>query len=166
MKIIEGMDGDREPIEEHSSIAHERRAYIASLAERAREWVGSTAAVGVTEFDGGASLSVVPGRSDSASAWVVAMSYLDVQIGDSNCRFSLAHADASLIDGILRAVIAGHVTETRAWARCAVAVTLEDGRVLVERGAENWWALVPLPGWVGWGRRTQFAPYDIAEARR
>jgi hypothetical protein len=69
--------------------------------------------------------------------------------------------DFNFVERVVRAAIAGRITETSALARSRVEVTLEDGHVVHETGYEGCLALVPLPGWRRWGRGAHYEPYAL-----
>jgi hypothetical protein len=156
-------EADEDMPPEHPQVVAAHRRYIAELAASVREWVGSTADVRFAPMEGGSSLSIVPVRKGAASAWVVGERWVDIQVGDSNCRFKLDYTPEGAASGeeLIRAVIAGRLVEVRALGRSAVILSSENGPPLVATGIEKFpIALLPLPGWRSWGRRTVFVPYE------
>ena len=68
--------------------------------------------------------------------------------------------DVEFIEAVVRAVAAGQVIETSAFARSRVDVSLADGRVAHETGYEGCLSgFLPLPGWQRWGTVTRYEPY-------
>jgi hypothetical protein len=157
-------DDDGEPPESEDVIrAH--RVFVAELASDIGVTVGTRASVDVEEHDQGATLAVIPHESRALSVWLVGARCIDIQIGESNCRFQLDNtADGhSLARAFLDAVITGRVHEIHAPGRVAVSVELEDGsrHQTWAPTANGWWwlSLIPQPGWLRWGTQRTFAPY-------
>jgi hypothetical protein len=157
-------DDDDEPPERQEAIrAH--RLFVGRVASDLRVVVGDRASVDVEEHDQGATLAVVPRDSRALPVWLVSARWIDLQIGESNCRFQLDNTveGQSLARALLDAVRAGQVDEIRAPGRVAVSVYLEDGsrHQTWASSADGWWwlGLIPQPGWRRWGARRNFRPY-------
>jgi hypothetical protein len=157
-------EDDGESPERHDAIrAH--RLFIASIASDLKVAVGDRASVDVDEHDQGATLSVVPREGRALSVWLVGARWIDIQIGESNCRFQLDNTvdGQSLARALLDAVRAGRAHEIRAPGRVAVSVELEDGSChqTWAPSASGWWwlCLIPQPGWRRWGSRRNFPPF-------
>ena len=157
-------DDDGEPLERQDAIrAH--RLFVARIASDFRVAVGDRASVDVEEHDDGATLAVVPRDNQALSVWLVSAGWIDIQIGESNCRFQLDNTvdGHSLARAFLDAVRAGRAHEIRAPGRVAVSVELEDGsrHQTWAPSASGWWwlCLIPHPGWGRWGSRRNFLPF-------
>jgi hypothetical protein len=114
--------------------------------------------------DGGMStVSVTPANPSSLAVyWMESAGDLSVNAGTYGGWWELDRtvADAELLEGIVRGVVAGQVVETSAFARSQVAITLPDGQVRRGTGYHGCICLVtPLPGWRRWGRRVVYEPY-------
>lgn len=144
-------------------------ALLAELVDRLREELVDAASVTRTEFrdgDGiGWDLQPVNPRSAPVS-WILFGDEILLQTGKlyRGGRWELDRSleDAHFVERVVRAAIAGTVTEISALARSRVEVTVEGGRVVHETGYEGCWAvLVPLPGWRRWGRVAHHEPYTL-----
>ncbi len=82
-------------------------------------------------------------------------------VGERGGRWELGRteADAAFVEEVVRAVVAGRVTEVFAPNRSAVTVTFADGSADTETGYGPG-GLLPLPGWRRRGRRVQYEPYQ------
>lgn len=82
-------------------------------------------------------------------------------LGDRGGRWELdrTEADAEFLEGVVRAAVAGRVTEVFGPKRSAVTVTFEDGTTDTEVGYGPG-AWLPSPGWRRRGRRVQYEPYQ------
>lgn len=63
------------------------------------------------------------------------------------------------IEDIVRSVIAGRVAEVRVANRSRVTVTLANGTLAVETGADGLSGCLPIPFWPRWGKRIEYAAY-------
>lgn len=92
--------------------------------------------------------------------WLEMKGELGFQAGHHGGRWELDYteADATFVESLVRAVIAGHVVETFAQSRSRVEITLDDGSVCRETGYTGI-LQVPLPGWPRWGRKVRYEPY-------
>lgn len=81
-------------------------------------------------------------------------------LGDRGGRWQLrrSEADAALVEELVRAVVAGRVSEVFGPHRSAVTVTFEDGSTDTEVGYGPG-AFLPRPGWKRRGRQVKYEPY-------
>ena len=144
-------------------------ALLAGLAARLSAELVDVVTVERTEVRSisgtGWDLEPVNPRSAPVS-WLLFGDEILLQVGRLNRggRWELDRSleDVEFVERVVRAAIAGRVTETSALARSRVEVTLEDGHVVHETGYEGCLAvLVPLPGWRRWGRGTTYEPYAL-----
>lgn len=147
----------------------EAGALLAGLADRLRAELVGAATIERTEFrdTSGIGWDLVPVNPRSAPvSWMLWGDELLLQAGRlyRGGRWELDRSveDVNFVERVVRAAIAGRVTETSALARSRVEVTLDDGHVVHETGYEGCQAvLVPLPGWRRWGRVTRYEPYAL-----
>jgi len=154
-------DGDDDRGESAQDIGNHRR-FIAELAKLVDAWIGELVLLNVEEIEKGSFISIVPTRENSATVWVVAAEWIDLQIGHSNCRFTFRYTDNNigLVHEILRGVAAGEATEIRGPGRSLVTVKVEGNTVKTYPGTERvLLAMLPFPGWQSWGTRTTFPAY-------
>ena len=156
-------DRDDERVESAEKIGQHRQ-FILELAERVHAWYGELVLLNVEEIDQGSLLTIEPKRLGSASVWVVAAEWIDLQIGDTNCRFTFCYTDdnITLVQEILRGVAAGEATEIRGPGRSLITVMIDGNTVQTYPGTESLFlALLPVPGWRSWGTRTVFPAYSL-----
>ena len=157
--------GDDDEPPERQDVISSHRLFVSQVASDLRAVVGNRASVDVEEHDEGASLAVVPRDSRALAVWLVGARWIDVQIGNSQCRFQFESTvdGQSLAHAFLEAVTAGRVHEIHAPGRVAVSVELQDGSChqTWAPSADGWWwlSLVPQPGWRLWGSRRHFRRY-------
>ena len=140
---------------------------LAGLADRLSAELAGSATIERTDlrdFDGtGWDLEPLNARSAPVS-WLLFGDEILLQVGRlyRGGRWELERSleDVEFVERVVRAAIAGRVTETSALARSRVEVTFEDGETVHETGYEGCLAvLVPLPGWRRWGRVADYEPY-------
>jgi hypothetical protein len=144
-------------------------ASLAGLADRLRTELAGAATVEHSENRNlyGIAWEVRPDNPRSVPVvWMVFGEEILLQAGrlDRGGRWELDRTaeDVDFVERVVRAAIAGRVTETSAPARSRVEVTFEDGRVVHETGYEGCSSvLLPLPGWRRWGRVIHYEPYGV-----
>lgn len=155
-------DGDPQPEDEVSAL-------LSGLANRLGVELVGTAAIQRNQVSsiGGTGWDLQPVNPRSVPvSWLLFGDEILLQAGKlyRGGRWELDRSveDVQFVERVVRAAVAGRVTETSALARSRVEVTLEDGQVVHETGYEGCQAvLVPLPGWRRWGKRTHYEPYAI-----
>jgi hypothetical protein len=133
-----------------------------TFARQLAKELAEAATVEITSIEGGISVDVTPRTPASrAFGWSDFSDEIIVQVGDYGGRWELeAHPeDIALLEDIARSVIAGRVREVFAPGRSSVSVTLADGSIETETGAEAPRGCLPLPFWRRWSRTVQYAPY-------
>lgn len=95
-------------------------------------------------------------RSESGS-----VEALQVEAGHHGGRWELDATveDVEFIWDVARAVIAGRVVETFGPGRSRVDVTLLNGELVRETGADAPRGCLPIPGWIRRGRTVAYEPY-------
>lgn len=145
----------------------EAGALLAGLADRLSAELVDAATVERTDFrdSSGIGWDLEPVNPRSAPvSWMLFGDEILLQAGRlyRGGRWELDRSleDVEFVERVVRAAVAGRVTETSALARSRVEVTFEDGHMVHETGYEGCRAvLVPLPGWRRWGRVTHYEPY-------
>lgn len=139
---------------------------LTALEVRLREDLAGAATVDRGEIAGGLSTwRVQPVNPRSLPVqWIAMVDELLLFAGGrgrgGDWQLDATPEDVDFIEAVVRAVAAGRVTETSAFARSRVDVTLDDGRVVGETGYEGCLSgLLPLPGWKQWGTATRYEPY-------
>lgn len=146
--------------------AHDHSRRLDRFAEELEQALGDAAGVERTELpavDGGVEITPVNPEALGVS-WVNFGTEVVLQTrGKYGGRWELgvSDPDLDLLEAIVLAVVDGRVEEVRGWHRSRVAVTLGDGRRLIETGALAPLGCLLLPFWKRWGTRVQYAPYRV-----
>lgn len=149
---------------EHNGADEAELRVLAELEDYARSCAGETATFARKNFVTASitELTVTPHNPASRTFSIAVEQFLHVEVGDLGGHFELDYteADIALAKRIIEAVIAGRISETRAFGRSRVDVTLADGTSTHETGYAGCLpALIPLPFWHRWGRRTSYEPF-------
>lgn len=110
---------------------------------------------------------VEPHNPASLTVEVTCEQWIVIEMGRPGGRWELGYdsADLAHAKALLAAAVAGRVTETSAFGRSKVDVTLADGSTVTETGYEGCLPfLLVLPGWTKWGRKTKYESYRASEA--
>ncbi|WP_143459166.1 hypothetical protein [Leifsonia sp. ALI-44-B] len=149
---------------QHNGADEAELRVLAELEGYARLCAGDSATFSREDFVTASitEITVTPHNPASRTFSIAVEQFLHVEVGDLGGHFELGYTDAdiALAKRIVEAVIAGRISETRALGRSRVDVTLADGMSTHETGYAGCLpALIPLPFWRRWGRRTNYEPF-------
>jgi hypothetical protein len=94
-------------------------------------------------------------------SWADLGAEIVVSVGDNGGRWELEREpeDVAFVEELVRAAIAGRLTEEVAPGRSRVEVTLSDGSSKAETGYTGLSGCLPMPFWTRWSRKVQYLPY-------
>jgi hypothetical protein len=154
-------DDELDPEPPTGDALDERAAFIADLCRSTLALTGRYALVEDRSEGSPPVLAVEPVNPRAHAAWVVADHEMDVQIGDSNARWTVPWtADGQqLVRELIRSVILGRGAEVHSAGRIDVEVLRDDGSVSSASAHDTLLSYVRLPGWRRRSRRIDFVPY-------
>ena len=134
------------------------------LESFARTLAGSSAVISRDDLNGGRilTLHVEPSNPRARAIAVVCEQFLIVQIGTNGGRWELGYGDDDIViaQNLIKAAIAGRVSERFAAGRSRVDVTFEDGTTVSETGVTSWEApFFRRRGRTSWDREVHYEPY-------
>lgn len=143
---------------------------LASFAAELERSLGDVASVErSTGVLGHAEVRMTPARPDALGViWLEGVDEVIVEtLSGPGGRWELgtANEDIELVEGIVRSIIAGRVSEVFGPGRSRVTVTLADGTSHSELGLTAPAGCLPLPFWTRWGRRVHYTPYRADDHR-
>ena len=134
---------------------------LAAFTELLRATLGSDATISTADVGTFVAVSVEPRRTDALEVgWLQSDDQVVLSAG-SGGRWELEPTaqDVQYLEDIVRAVVAGRVTEVRGRHRSRVEVTLADGMVDVSTVYDGFPVLLPHRGWSRLTPRV-YAPYQ------
>ena len=132
---------------------------LSAVTEDVERRCGFTVAVQWDSDRQGAQARPRPGAAPFS--WLLWGDELIVSVGDGKCRWELSTdaEDVTFAEAVIRAVVAGRVTEVFGPSRSRLTVQLSDGSPAVTSQASLPRGCLPVPSWIRRGRLVHYQPY-------